>query len=192
MVTMDAGTIIPIGLVLAGVAMALILRLAWRRRGALNGLLIIGGWLLFGAAVVAAAPLLGEARGPFIALALIPVGALIVVASGITIREARIRSSRDVALEPSERPSRAWRGWLRALLAGPIGMIAAMGVGIAWTVWVPGEPQTRIVVGGILVPILWGGAMAWTLSDDKIIRATAVLLGVAITTFALSALKGFS
>ena len=25
------------------------------------------------------------------------------------------------------KPSKAWRGWLRALLAGPIGMIAAMG-----------------------------------------------------------------
>mgnify|MGYP003340909277 CR=1 FL=1 len=30
----------------------------------------------------------------------------------------------------------------------------------------------------LLAPLLWGAAMAWTLADDKILRATAVLVGV--------------
>ena len=34
----------------------------------------------------------------------------------------------------------------------------------------------RIVIGGILVPVLWGGGMAWTLSDAKLLRATLLLL----------------
>ncbi|MGH6996924.1 MAG: hypothetical protein ACREEO_01970, partial [Phenylobacterium sp.] len=66
------------------------------------------------------------------------------------------------------------------------------GVGLAYTVWMPGEPQTRMVIGGLLVPFLWAGGMAWTLSDNKILRATAVLVGVTVVTFSASALKGFS
>ena len=71
-------------------------------------------------------------------------------------------------------------------------MIAAIAVGIAYAVWIPGAPQTRLVIGGLLVPVLWGGAMAWTLADNRILRATAVLVGVALVGFGLSILKGFS
>jgi hypothetical protein len=114
------------------------------------------------------------------------------VAGGVQLREARARGDKSLAPEPSERPSKAWRGWLRAILAGPLGMIAAMGVAICYAVWAPGAPQTRLLIGGLLVPLLWGAAMAWTLADDKILRATAVLTGVTVVTFAASVLKGFS
>jgi len=110
----------------------------------------------------------------------------------VQFRTARARGERSLAPEPSDRPSRAWRGWLRAALAGPLGMIAAMGVAIAYVTLAPGAPQTRIVIGGLLIPVLWGGAMAWTLADDRILRATAVLAGVSLVTFAAAALKGFS
>ena len=55
-----------------------------------------------------------------------------------------------------------------------------------------GGEQTRIVTGGLMIPVLWGGAMAWTLADDKILRATAVLAGAAILGFGAAALKGFT
>ena len=112
----------------------------------------------------------------------------------MTIRPAKAgREGRDsLAPEPSERTTTWWRQTLRWLLAGPIGMIAAMGIGIAWAVWVPGEPHTRLLIGGLLVPVLWGGAMAWTLADDRILRATAVLVGTAILGFGLSILRGFA
>lgn len=189
---MDAEAISAIVVILGGAAAALILRAAWRRRGQNNAWHIAGAWGLIAAAIVGTAPVLGEARGPFVALTLLSVGAFAVVAAGVQIREARARTKRSAALEPSERPSRAWRGWLRVMLAGPIGGLAAMGTGIAWTVWVPGDPQTRIVIGGMLVPILWAGGMAWTLSDDRIVRAAAVLIGVAVVTFGASAARGFS
>jgi hypothetical protein len=67
-----------------------------------------------------------------------------------------------------------------------------MAVGIAWATWVPGEPQTRLLIGGLLVPVLWGGAMAWTLADDRILRATFVLVGATLAGFGLSILKGFA
>ncbi|MBP7340550.1 hypothetical protein, partial [Niveispirillum sp.] len=75
---------------------------------------------------------------------------------------------------------------------GPIGMIAALAIGIAYAVWVPGAAQTRLVVGGLLVPVVWGAAMAWTLADNRIIRATAVLVGTALVGFTASILKGFT
>lgn len=177
-------------LTLLGLGAALLLRQAWRRRA--RPWLILAGWLSIGAGVLAAAPFLGAARGPFIASALISLAALTLVAAGVQIRDPKGRPPREVALEPSDRPSKAWRGWLRAILAGPLGGIAAMGVGLAWTVYAPGAPQTRMVIGGLLVPVLWAGGMAWTLSDDKILRATAVLTGVTIVTFTASALRGFS
>ncbi|MEH6678006.1 hypothetical protein [Phenylobacterium sp.] len=175
-----------------GAAAALILRRAWRRRDGARPWLMLAGWGALAAAVLGAAPFLGPARGPFMASALVSFGALAVVAASLQKRTGRSRPPREVALEPSERASKAWRGWLRVLLAGPLGGIAAMGVGLAWTVWVPGPPQTRIVLGGLLVPILWAAGMAWTLADDKILRATAVLSGVTLVTFTAAVLKGFS
>ena len=67
-----------------------------------------------------------------------------------------------------------------------------MGVGTAWAALVPGEQQTRLVVGGLLVPLVWGGCMAWTLADNRILRATAVLVSVAVVSFSAAILKGFA
>lgn len=185
-------TLVAVILLAVGVAAAVLLHQAWRRRGAARRWLIVAGWAVVVAAVVGAAPLLGPGRGPFAALTFLPLAVLGVVAAGVQVRSARSRAPREVALEPSERASKAWRGWLRALLAGPIGGVAAMGVALAYVIWAPGAPQTRMVVGGLLVPVLWGGAMAWTLADDKILRATAVLVGVTVVTFVASIARGFA
>lgn len=179
------------GLLVAGVAAAALMRSAWRRRGAAGPGPWMLGWAVLLAALGVAGLVLGPARGAFAGSALISLAALALVASGLERRSPARAPARDPALEPSERPARVWRGVLRVLLAGPIGGIAAIGTGLAVVVWAPGAAQTRIVLGGLLAPILWAGGMAWTLSDDKILRATAVLTGVAVATFAASALRGF-
>lgn len=153
---------------------------------------IAAGWAAIAAVTIAPAFVLGGARGPFIAWTLISVAALAVVGQGVQVRVTRARAERSLAPEPSDRVSKVWRGWLRGLLAGPLGMIAAMGVAIAFAAFCPGAPQTRLVIAGLMVPVLWGGAMAWTLADDKIVRATAVLVGVSVITFTAAVLKGFS
>lgn len=190
------GALGALAIVAGGAVGAWLLRRAWQMRSAGRGTLILAGWALFTVTTVSAAWLLGAARGPFMALTLIPVAALGVVASGVQVRarrEARAGVSADsLAPEPLERPSTAWRGVLRWLLAGPIGMIAAMSVGVCYAVWVPGLPQTRLLIGGLIVPVAWGGAMAWTLADNRILRATAVLVGTALICFTASALKGFA
>ncbi|GGB64298.1 hypothetical protein [Blastomonas aquatica] len=138
--------------------------------------------------------LLGEARGPFIAVTLLSVAAFGVIASGYTYRPSRAgRAAREgLAPEPAERAPSAWRTTLRWSLAGPIGMVAAMGLGIGYATWAPGEMQTRLLIGGLIVPLAWGGAMAWTLADSRILRATAVLVGTAISGFSAAMLKGFT
>ncbi len=177
--------------VVAGAGAAWLLRVSWRTYGPVHPWLILAGWAAI-AGAVAMAILLQGAAGLFAAATLISIGALIVVAAGTQIRAARIREPREAALEPSERPSRAWRGWVRGILAGPLGGIAAMGAGLAITVYSPGETQTRLVIGGLLVPVFWAGCMAWTLSDNRLLRATAVLSGLAVVSFSLSILKGLS
>lgn len=173
---------------------AWLLRKAWQAKAGDGSLWRLGGWAVIVATLVWPAFVLGPARGPFIALAL-SVGALTVVAAGATVRAARAgrrggNGGESLAPEPLDRPTTRWRSILRWLLAGPIGMVAAMAVGICYSVWVPGEPQTRLLIGGLIVPVVWGGAMAWTLADSRIVRATAVRGGTALAGFGLSILKG--
>ena len=57
----------------------------------------------------------------------------------------------------------------------------------------PLAPQDRIVIGGLLVPILWGAGMAWTLSDARLVRATIVLLTISALGYGIAFLpKVFS
>ncbi|MHA4835074.1 hypothetical protein [Sphingopyxis sp. MSC1_008] len=189
----DSSALLPALLIAAGAgAGAWLLRRSWQRKDQKHGL-VLGGWLLIAASLIWPAWVLGAARGVFVALALISTASLIVVASNYTVRQAKARAAREsLAPEPSDRATTRWRETLRWLLAGPIGMIAAMGVGIAYAALVPGEQQTRLVVGGMIVPVAWGACMAWTLADNRILRATAVLVGVAIVSFTAAIVKGFA
>ena len=189
----DSSALLPALLIgLAAAAGAWMLRRSWQGKDRKRGL-VLGGWLLIIASIVWPAWALGPARGPFIALALVSAAALIVVASGYTIRQAKARAAREsLAPEPSDRATTKGRETLRWLLAGPIGMIAAMGVGIAYAALAPGAPQTRLVVGGLIVPVAWGACMAWTLADNRILRATAVLVGVALVSFTAAIVRGFA
>lgn len=175
-----------------GIVATLLLRRAWRSREDAAAARR-GGWAIMGAVLAAAAAVDG-ARGFFMAACVLPVAALAVVAAGAEVRPARAaRAGREsLAPEPADRTLTGWQRTLRWLLAGPMGLVAAMAVGFAWSTWVPGAPQTRLAVGGLLVPVLWGGAMAWTLADDRILRATAVLVGTAVAGFTVAVLKGFA
>lgn len=181
-----------VGLALSPLALvaALLLRQAWRRNAPPRPWLIAGGWTLLAATLGASGILLGGARGPAIVLALGSIAALALVASGVELRNAKRKVPRELALEPSERRRIAWRGWLRGFLAGPLAGIAALGCGLAVAICAPGAIQSRMVIGGLMVPFLWAGGMAWTLSDDKILRATAVLTGVSVVTLGAAFLKG--
>lgn len=174
-----------------GAGAAILLRRAWRHPSTARPALIIGAWITIGALVAVAAGIMGSARGPAFAMALIPVGALALVATGVKRREANGRVARSRALEPSLRGSKVWRGFLRTLVAAPLGCIVSLTLGIAWTVWLPADPQTRIVLGGVWVPLLWAGAMAWALTDDRILRPALTMIALTLAGGALIAIEGF-
>lgn len=169
---------------------AVLLKRAWDGPSPRRPWLIVGGWSLLALAVGASVPLMGPVRGPSAILAVGSTIALVFVAAGVERRNARRKASRELAPEPSNRRRVAWRGWLRGFLAGPLAGVAALGCGLAVAICAPGQVQSRMVVGGLIVPFLWAGGMAWTLSDDKILRAFAVLAGVATLTLGAAFLKG--
>ncbi|WP_335297464.1 hypothetical protein [Sphingomonas adhaesiva] len=141
------------------------------------------------AALIAAALADGAVRGTAAAIAGAAAGALLVVAHGRVRRAGR--AARDsLAPEPLEGPSRLWRGGLKFLLAGPLGMTAAMGVAFCYAAWAPGDARTRIIVAGLLMPLGWALAMTWTLADQRLLRALAVLAGTTVAGFALAYVRG--
>lgn len=187
------GWIAALVLLAAGLGGGWLLRTSWRDRQRERPELVVAGWALLVAGAGAAALLMGLMPGIAAALALAPLGLLAVVGQGATRREARQpRDRATLAPEPLEGTSRAWRGWVKGLLAGPLGMTAAMGVAFCYAVWVPGAVQTRLLIAALLVPALWGLAMTWTLADQRLLRSTAVLTGTSLLGFGLAFLKGMS
>lgn len=178
-----------VGLV-GGAAGAGLLRRAWADRQREHPLLIAAGWSTLTATVLINAAWIGPIKGLALGLATVGLGALLVVARGRVRRAARAGREAGLAPEPLEGPSRQWRGWLKALLAGPLGMTAAMGVAFCYAAWAPGDPRTRLLIGGLLMPVVWALAMTWTLADQRLLRALAVLSGTTLVGFALAAMRG--
>ena len=175
-----------------GAGGAVLLRRAWADRRNARAALVAAGWGVIVATIVLCAAWIGPVKGTALAVATAGIGALLVVARGWERRTARTARDAGLAPEPLEGPSRAWRGWLKALLAGPLGMTAAMALAFCYASWVPGDPRTRIIIGGVLMPVFWALAMTWTLADARLLRSLAVLAGTTIAGFALAALRGIA
>ncbi len=170
-------------LFLAGIGL---LRLSWLGKRPRNLPFLIGGWLVIGAGFWAFFRAYDVEVGTAYALIAAAVIAYAVIVIGLEVRQPKVQRVREVALEPEERPSNLWRATAKALLSIVLAGIAAIGVGVAFAVAMPLETHDRIVVGGLLVPILWGGGMAWTLSDAKLLRATLLLLCISALGYGIA------
>lgn len=177
------GTLVGTALMLTGV---MALRATWLKRQGGNRCFILLGWLLVTAGFVLLSHVWGGEMGITYGLMLLSVVAYIVVASGTEFRTSVRREPRDVVLEPDERPTNWSRAIAKSLLAIVLAGIASIGVGIAFAVAMPIATHDRMVIGGLLVPILWGGGMAWTLCDAKLVRATLVLLTVSAIGYGIA------
>nr|KIS32435.1 hypothetical protein TQ38_11665 [Novosphingobium sp. P6W] len=182
-------SLVPVIILLAGGALgAALLRRSWLRRNGSAIALIMAGWAILLGLLLASAWLVGPVKGVAVACVMEGIGGLSVIGLGRVRRKAvRLREA-DAVPEPLEEPGRFWRGVLRTLLAGPLGMTAAMAAAFCITVYLPGDPRTRIVIGGLLMPVLWGLAMTWTLADRRLLRAAAVLVGTSVAGFGLGML----
>jgi hypothetical protein len=162
------------------------LRLAWRRPGAKPWLPLAWVTLCIGA-------LAWRARaGADLALAL----ALLVpslVAYAVLAASAKIRRGK------AQRPPRAevelvgaaplpWRAVLRALYAGPLSALAALGCGTAVALRAPLGGADRLIAGGLLTPVAWAGAMIWSTTEPRLARVGVGLAATAILAFAVAAL----
>lgn len=160
------------------------LRSAWAQPGRAP-IRTLAGWMLAFGGASAAFFISGEV-GLFSAVAAFSVAAYVVVAAGAERRDARPTSDRELAAEPDERPTKWGRTIGKSLLAIGLAGVAAVGLGLAFAVAAPVGQVDRIVIGGLLVPMLWGAGMAWTLCDARLLRATALLLLVSACAYAVA------
>jgi hypothetical protein len=145
------------------------------------------------AAFVVLAEAWGAELGTTYALGVLSLVAYGVIGATYERRADKRRAVRESAYDPEERPTNWRRGVGKALLAIVLAGVASIGVGVAVAVEMPLPPQDRAVIGGLLVPILWGGGMAWTLSDPRLVRATIILLGVSAIGYGIAFLpRGLS
>jgi hypothetical protein len=94
--------------------------------------------------------------------------AFVFILSRIERRGDRRRPDR--ASHQEARTSLQWlRGTGRAVIAGPLGLVAALGVGIGIATLLPVAEQTRLILGGLIVPSVWCGAIAWAMCDRRLI-----------------------
>lgn len=146
---------------------------------ALGWLLVLGGLAMFALAW-------GAEVGTAYGLVVFSLAAYGVVGAGVELRSAPSRAPREAALEPEERPTSWRRGIAKSLLAIVLAGIAAIGIGVAFAVSMPMPAHDRIVIGGMLVPVLWGGGMAWTLSDARLLRATILLVAISAIGYGIA------
>lgn len=146
----------------------------------------ICGWLSLGASFVILAREMGGELALAYGLTALAVMAYAAVAMTVEVRERRSQASTSLALEPEARGTNWRRAIVKSLLAIVLAGVAAIGVGVAFAVAMPLAVHDRIVIGGVLVPVLWGGGMAWTLADAKLIRATIILLSVSVVSYGVA------
>ncbi len=129
----------------------------------------------------------GAVRGCIYAFLAFALSGYAAVSSRIEWRtSAAARATTSLAAEPEERPTNWRRAAAKATLAIVLAGFAAFGIGEAFAIAMPMSPPDRIVIGGLLVPVLWGGGMAWTLADARLLRATIALIIIASITFAIA------
>lgn len=90
------------------------------------------------------------------------------------------------AAEPDERPSTTRAAVAKLFLAVCAAGFAAIAFGIAFEAIAPLPEKDRIVIGGLLVPLLWAGGIAWMMADPKFMRAGSALAAIAAIGYVLT------
>ncbi|MDG5495079.1 MULTISPECIES: hypothetical protein [Azospirillaceae] len=173
-----------LGFVLSAAALAGF-RLAWARQDQARWAALALGIALVLATLWAWSMAAGAEVGIPLGITCLCLAGYLFVGANMEIRPAR---ARRVTATPEERKPKFGRGVVRFILAGPLGAVASIGIGIAVAMQAPMVEQTRLVIGATLVPLVWAGCMAWTLCDGRVIRSAMVLSGTAIAGYAVALL----
>lgn len=170
-------------LFLGGVAL---LRWAWLAKRPANLPFIVAGWLTIAAAFWTFSHAFGAEVGIAYSLIVLALAAYLIIFLGREVRSPKAQKVRELALEPEGRPTNWSRAVAKALLSIVLAGVAAIGIGVAFAVAMPIPTHDRIVIGGVLVPVLWGAGMAWTLSDAKLLRAAMMLGSVSLVSYGIA------
>jgi hypothetical protein len=170
-------------LVFAGTAL---LRHSWTKGRGPKACWLIPAWLCVLAGFIALGRAWGGEIGTAYAFLAVSIAGYCLVAAGIQLRTASSRTPREAVLEPEERPTNWARGIAKSLLAIVVSGAASIGLGLTFALYMPMAAHDRIVIGGVLVPVLWGAGMAWTLSDAKLVRATVLLLVITAVCYGVA------
>lgn len=157
--------IVALALSLAGIALA---HRAWRRRTSRP---FAAGLVLCALATLVWILGFGAEIGIPLAIDTGSIAAIAFIVARAERRTMREPKERDVAPTPLTAGHRL-RGTARTLLAGPVGLVAAIAVGVAIAIAAPMNEQTRLILAGLLVPSLWAGAMVWALAARRLLRPT--------------------
>lgn len=163
-----------------------LLRFSWINRPNRSWVWPTAGWLAILAGVFIYASSTSAEIGIVYGLLILAVVAYGAIAATVEFRGHKVRAALPAALEPEDRPTNWRRAIAKSLLAIVLAGIAAIGVGVAFAVAMPLAVHDRVIIGGILVPVLWGGGMAWTLADSKLLRATVLLLLISAAGYAIA------
>lgn len=159
----------------AGVVM---LRKRWLARGTEARAFLFGGWIAILLGFVSFTYAWGAELGTTYAFGALSLVAYALIIATLERRNSKRREPREPSVDPEERPTNWRRGIAKSLLAIVLAGIASIGVGVALAIYLPLPPGDRAVIGGLLIPILWGGGMAWTLCDPRLVRATLILTAI--------------
>jgi hypothetical protein len=168
----------------------LLLRAANRGVSANRILKRAGGWML----VVAGFCLWNAGRqadltGALAALVFSLVGYCVVAAS-VQIRSGggHGRRQRHEAADPLARPRRPWRIVMRILLAGPMSLLFGIAVTLLIATQMPTAAVSAVILGALLGLLAFAGAMAWSLSAERLSR---VLLGLGVSSLLMAGLSSW-
>jgi hypothetical protein len=111
------------------------------------------------------------------------------ILSRIERRTGRAPRQRTASLpEPPRR--NILLGTARVLVAGPLGLISALGIAVVIATAAPMAEQTRLILAGLIVPSLWCGAIAWIVCQRRLPVQAAAFAGLGIGGFGLTFLIG--
>jgi hypothetical protein len=160
---------------------------AWKRpaQGRAQGGRILAGWIAAGASLVLLAAAMGFDRGPAAGICVVGAIAYGLIALGVDVRKPK-KAAREPApgpepLDPLPRPMRLARATLRCLAAVVLAASASLALAAAWSLHGLGTAPDRLVTAAYAMPLVWGAAMTWSLSDERLSRPVA---GLAILTAA--------
>lgn len=81
-------------------------------------------------------------------------------------------------------------GTMRVLVAGPLGLIAAMGIAVVVATRSPMAEQTRLILAGLIVPTLWAIGIGWVVCQRRLPVQAASFAALGAAGIGLTFLAG--